>query len=47
MREVVYGSRKKVLFIEYDLQRGNVLAPMYGMLIDRALAYALGGREKV
>lgn len=47
MREVVYGSRKKVLFIEYDLQRGNVLAPMYGMLIDRALAYALGGREKI
>ena len=47
MREVVYGSRKKVLFIEYDLQRGNVLAPMYGMLIERALAYALGGREKV
>lgn len=47
MREVVYGSQKNVVFIEYDLQRGNVLAPMYGMLIDRALAYSLGGRDKI
>lgn len=46
MREVINGGAKKVVFIEYDLQRGNVLAPMYGILIDRALSNALGGRLK-
>lgn len=47
MREIMEGGQKKVIFIEYDLKRGNVLAPMDGMLIDRALANALGGRQKV
>ena len=40
----MYGNQKKVVFIEYDLQKGYALAPMYGLIIDRALAYALGGR---
>lgn len=44
MRDVMYGNQKKVVFIEYDLQKGYALAPMYGLIIDRALAYALGGR---
>lgn len=47
MKEVMEGGCKKIVFIEYDLKRGNVLAPMYGILIDRALANALGGRQKV
>ena len=45
MREVMCGSRKKVVFIEYDLRKGQLLAPMYSILIDRALANALGGRQ--
>ena len=45
MREVVTG-RKRVVFIEYDLKRGEALAPIYGVMIDRALANALGGRQE-
>lgn len=45
MMHIVTGSRKKVVFIEYDLKRGNTLAPMYGILIDQALKHALGGRQ--
>lgn len=45
MRSIVKGKEKVVVFIEYDLKRGQTLAPMYGILIDRALANALGGRE--
>lgn len=47
MREVICGEQKKIIFIEYDLKRGIVLSPMYAILIDRALAYALGGRQEV
>lgn len=46
MRDIVNGGRRKVVFIEYDLQKGNTLSPMYGMLISRALAEALGGRQQ-
>lgn len=46
MRDVMDSNHKKVVFIEYDLQKGYALAPMYGIIIDRALAYALGGRNK-
>lgn len=45
MWDIVSGSEKKVIFIEYDLKRGEALAPMNGVLIDRALANALGGRQ--
>ena len=44
MQDVVKGKGKKVVFIEYDLMRGNSLQPMYGLLIDSAIKYALGGR---
>lgn len=44
MMHILTGSKKKVVFIEYDLKRGNALAPMYGILIDQALKHALGGR---
>ena len=44
MREVMNSGQRKVIFIEYDLRKGQLMAPMYGMLIDRALANALGGR---
>jgi type IV secretory pathway TraG/TraD family ATPase VirD4 len=46
MRDIVCGGKKKVVFIEYDLRKGGLLAPMYGILIDRALANALGGRQQ-
>ena len=46
MREIVTAPQKKVVFIEYDLKRGEALAPIYGVLIDRALANALGGRQE-
>lgn len=45
MREAVLGGSSKTVFIEYDLKRGEALAPIYGVLIDRALANALGGRR--
>lgn len=44
MQDVIKGKGKKVVFIEYDLMRGNSLQPMYGLLIDSAIKYALGGR---
>lgn len=46
MRDIIYSGKKKVVFIEYDLCKGKLLAPMYGLLIDRAFANALGGRQK-
>ena len=46
MRDIIYSGKKKVVFIEYDLCKGKLLAPMYGILIDRAFANALGGRQK-
>lgn len=47
MRDIICSGKKKVVFIEYDLRKGRLLAPMYGILIDRALANALGGRLQV
>lgn len=47
MRDIVSSGKTKVVFIEYDLRKGRLLAPMYGILIDRALANSLGGRQKV
>ncbi|MCI9615377.1 MAG: type IV secretion system DNA-binding domain-containing protein [Dorea sp.] len=44
MMHILTGSKRTVVFIEYDLKRGNALAPMYGILIDQALKNALGGR---
>lgn len=46
MRDIMCGGKKKVIFIEYDLRKGQLLGPMYAILIDRALANALGGRQK-
>ena len=47
MRDIIYSGKKKVVFIEYNLRKGRLIAPMYGILIDRALANALGGRQQV
>jgi type IV secretory pathway TraG/TraD family ATPase VirD4 len=46
MMQELTQAKKKVIFIEYDLEMGNVLAPYYGILIDQALKYGLGGREE-
>jgi hypothetical protein len=45
MREIVTRPGSKVVFIEYDMRRGESLTPMYGLLLDSALSNALGGRE--
>lgn len=45
MREVIDDPGMKVVFVEYDLRRGETLTPMYGLLLDSALANALGGRS--
>ena len=46
MRDIMNSGKRKVIFIEYDLRKGNLIAPMYGMLIDRAFANALDGRSE-
>lgn len=45
MREIVDALGKKVVFVEYDLRRGETLEPMYGLLMDSALSNGLGGRN--
>ena len=45
MREIMRSRQQQIVFIEYDLERGQVLSPMYGVLLDRGLANALGGRQ--
>ena len=45
MREIVDSPDNHVVFVEYDLRRGETLAPMYGLLMDSALANGLGGRH--
>ncbi|MCD8148317.1 MAG: type IV secretion system DNA-binding domain-containing protein [Clostridiales bacterium] len=47
MRDIMCSGKKKVVFIEYDLRKGQLLAPMYAILIDRAFANALGGRQQI
>lgn len=42
MRNFVRNKGGKVLFIEYDLSIGSVLAPIYKLLLDLALKEALG-----
>lgn len=42
MRRLVREKGGKVIFIEYDLSVGQVLGPIYGLLIDLALKEALG-----
>ena len=39
------SSGKTVIVIEYDLIRGETLKPIYGILLEQALKYALGGRN--
>lgn len=46
MRELIKSDEKAVVFIEYDLVLGSTLGPVYKILIDQALKYALGGHEE-
>lgn len=45
MREVVNLSGKRIVFVEYDLRRGESMEPMYGLLMDSGLSNALGGHQ--
>lgn len=45
MRDIFKSGKKSVIFIEYDLIRGDTLSPIYSLLLDQALKFALGGRE--
>ena len=42
MRRIVREKGRRVVFIEYDLSLGEVLGPIYRLLIDLALKEALG-----
>ena len=42
IRDFVKEKGGRVLYIEYDLSLGNILAPMYSLLFDLALKEALG-----
>ncbi len=42
IRDFVRNKGGKTLFIEYDLSMGNVLSPIYTLLLDLALKEALG-----
>ncbi len=42
MRELIHNKGGRKIFIEYDLSIGQVLAPVYALLIDLALKEALG-----
>ncbi len=45
MSSLVRRKGGLTVYIEYDLSIGEVLGPMYGLLIDLALKQALGGRD--
>lgn len=47
MRQLVQQKGRKVVFIEYDLNVGEILGPIYSLLYDLALKQALGGRNQV
>ncbi len=42
MRELIHNKGGKKIFIEYDLSIGQVLTPVYTLLIDLAMKEALG-----
>ncbi len=42
MRELIHNKGGKKIFIEYDLSIGQVLTPVYSLLIDLAMKEALG-----
>lgn len=46
IRELVRQRKAKTLFIEYDLDRGSSLMPIYKMLIDLALKESMGIEAK-
>lgn len=45
MRRLVREKGARVVFIEYDLNTGELLGPIYGLLYDLALKEAMGGRS--
>ena len=45
LRSAVRERGGRVVFVEYDLQAGEVLGPIYRLLFDMALKEALGQRE--
>lgn len=46
IRQLIHEKGGKVLFLEYDLSRGETLTPIYRILVDLALKEAMGGRRK-
>ena len=42
VREFVFTPGSKVLFVEYDIRQGQVLAPIYKAIMDFAIKEALG-----
>ncbi len=46
IREFIRKRGGRALFIEYDLDRGSTLTPIYKLLIDLALKETMGSHEK-
>lgn len=46
IRQLVRNRGAKTVFIEYDMSRGNMLTPIYRLLIDLAIKEALGRSNK-
>lgn len=46
MREAIREKGGKSIFLEYDITRGNLLKPMYTVLLDLAMKEALGRNDK-
>ncbi len=47
MRRAVRNKGGKFIFVEYDIAVGEILTPVYRMLIDQALKEALSRRENI
>lgn len=46
MRQLIQKKQGKTIFIEYDIKKGQILMPIYRLLIDLSLKESLGGRNK-
>ncbi len=46
IREYIADPKGRKLFIEYDVSHGNILGPVYRVLIDRAIKYSFARENK-
>ena len=46
MKEYAKNPNGRMLFVEYEIEKGNVLSPIYRVLLDRISGLSLNGRNK-